>query len=129
MQLFIVIATLLGILSVGFALQNDVPVTVTLLVWRFDGSLAMVLLVAFALGALVLGLATTPSTLRRQWASRRQLKRIHELEAKQAQLSGEIGNLKNRMPENSVAEDPETPEPTLPYVGLTQIFASRDKES
>jgi uncharacterized integral membrane protein len=126
MQLFIVIATLLGLLSVAFALQNDVPVTVTLLVWRFDGSLAMVLLVAFALGALVLGLATTPSTLRRQWASRRQQKRIHELEAKQAQLSGEIGSLKNRIPDDP--DDPETAEPTLPYVGLTQIFASRDKE-
>lgn len=123
MQLFVVIATLLGILSVVFALQNDVPVTVTLLVWRFDGSLALVLLVAFALGALVLGLATTPSTLRRQWASRRQQKRIDELEAKQAQFSGEIGNLKNRTP-----DDAETPEPDLPYVGLTQIFASRDKE-
>lgn len=123
MQLFIVIATLLGLLSVVFALQNDVPVTVTLLVWRFDGSLAMVLLIAFALGALVLGLATTPSTLRRQWAGRRQQKRIHELEAKQVQLSDEIGSLKNRIP-----DDPETPEPTLPYVGLTQIFASRDKE-
>lgn len=123
MQLFVVIATLLGILSVVFALQNDVPVTVTLLVWRFDGSLALVLLVAFALGALVLGLATTPSTLRRQWASRRQQKRIHELEAKQAQLSGEIDGLKSRTPDDS-----ETPEPSLPYVGLTQIFASHDKE-
>lgn len=123
MQLFIVIATLLGIVCVVFALQNDVPVTVTLLVWRFDGSLAMVLLVAFALGALVLGLATTPSTLRRQWASRRQQKRIRELEAKAVQLSGEISSLKNRIP-----DDPEPPASSLPYVGLTQIFASRDEE-
>lgn len=121
MQLFIFLAALIGIMCVAFAMQNLAPVTVALLYWRFDSSLAMVLLVAFALGALVVGLATTPQAVRRQWAFHRQQKRIHELESKQAQLTGEISALTSRLPEAlDAAGEP------LPYVGLTQIFSSRE---
>ena len=51
MQVMIIVAILAAMGRVAFALQNNVPVTVTFLVWRFDSSLAMVLLMALALGA------------------------------------------------------------------------------
>ena len=51
MQLAVIAAIAAAIVGVAFAMQNNVPVTVNVLLWRFDSSLAMVLLLALALGA------------------------------------------------------------------------------
>ena len=53
MQSFLIVALGLAILTVVFALQNTVPVVVSFLIWKFEGSLAMVLMLTFALGVLV----------------------------------------------------------------------------
>jgi hypothetical protein len=57
-----------------------VPVTVTFLVWRFDSALAMVLLLAVALGALIVALLSTPAVLKLQWQATRQRRQIAALE-------------------------------------------------
>jgi uncharacterized integral membrane protein len=80
MQLLTIAAMLIAVCSVTFALQNTVPVAVTFLLWHFDGSLAMVLLLSLAVGGFIVALVSTPSTLRRQWAMKRQNTRIAELE-------------------------------------------------
>ena len=80
MQLLTLVSLLFAACGVIFALQNNVPVTVTFLLWRFDSSLAIVLLLALAIGGLVVALVSTPATLRRQWTIVRQKKRISELE-------------------------------------------------
>ena len=80
MQLTIIAAIFTSIVGVAFAMQNNVPVTVNFLLWRFDSSLAMVLLLALALGAIVIAFLTTPATLRSQWLMKRQKRRIEELE-------------------------------------------------
>lgn len=80
MQLLTLVSLLFAACGVIFALQNNVPVTVTFLLWRFDSSLAIVLLLALAIGGLVVALVSTPVTLRRQWTVVRQKKRISELE-------------------------------------------------
>ncbi len=81
MQLGIIIALAIAIAAVAFALQNNVPVTVTFLVWRFDSSLAMVLLLALATGAIVMALVTAPGALRARWTLSRQRKELSELRA------------------------------------------------
>lgn len=118
MQLTIIAAILAAIAGVIFAMQNNVPVTANFLLWRFDSSLALVLLLALAIGAIIIALLTTPATLRRQWLVTRQKKRIDELERtcngqkeKIVALEQEIGNL-----------EPVT-EKERPYIGLKQIFA------
>ena len=80
MQLMIIAAIFVGIGAVAFAMQNNLPVTVNFLLWRFDSSLAMVLLLALATGAIVVALLTTPGTLRRQWQLARQRRQLDELE-------------------------------------------------
>jgi len=50
MQALLIIALLIAILAVIFALQNAIPVSITFLVWKTEGSLALVLLVALAVG-------------------------------------------------------------------------------
>jgi lipopolysaccharide assembly protein A len=79
MRLGLIIGIAIAIAAVAFALQNNVPVTVTFLVWRFDGSLAMVLLLALAIGAVVMALVTTPGALKARWTLSRQRKEIAAL--------------------------------------------------
>lgn len=76
MQLIVLLGIVVAIGGVSFALQNTVPVTVTFLVWRFDSSLAMVLLTSLALGALIVALVSTPATLKAQWAASRLRKQL-----------------------------------------------------
>ena len=60
----LVLALLIALLTVVFALQNITPVTVGLFAWSFEGSLALVVLVALTVGALVGILASLPAVLR-----------------------------------------------------------------
>jgi uncharacterized integral membrane protein len=98
MQLTIIAAIAAAIIGVAFAMQNNVPVTVNFLIWRFDSSLAMVLLLALAIGAIVVALLTTPATLRWQWRLARQKRRIEELEQANNKKSQQIAELEGQMP-------------------------------
>jgi lipopolysaccharide assembly protein A len=126
MQLITIVAMLVAAGGVVFALQNDISVSVTFLFWRFDSSLAIVLLLTLALGGFIVALVSTPSTLRRQWAAARQGKRVIELEKICAAQQNTIAELEKHLP---IAE--QEPPDTRPYVGLKQIFggmSSSDSE-
>ncbi|MBL0168581.1 MAG: DUF1049 domain-containing protein [Propionivibrio sp.] len=90
MQLLTIFAMLAAAAGVLFALQNHETVALSLFVWNFKASLAIVVLLALALGGLVVALVSTPATLRRQWAMGRQQKRIEELELRVATLQKEV---------------------------------------
>ncbi len=79
--LFLIFSVLLAIVSGAFALQNTAPVTVSFLTYKFDGPLAVVLLVTFGLGLATAGLAILPSLLTSKWQSlslKRRLRRSGE---------------------------------------------------
>jgi uncharacterized integral membrane protein len=80
MQSFLIAALALAILTVIFALQNPIPVGVTFLLWKFEGSLALVLMLTFTLGVLVSVLVSIPTILKRRSAISNQQKKIGELE-------------------------------------------------
>ena len=122
MQLMIIAAILFAVGSVFFALQNNVPVTVTFLLWRFDGSLAMVLLLAVAAGATIIALLTTPSTLRKQWQAARHKRRIVELEKEVEARRRRIAELEQAMSVQMVQSPVQGQ-----YVGLKPLLASRPK--
>lgn len=98
MQLTILIGLAFAIGSVAFALQNNVPVTVTFMLWRFDSALAMVLLLAVALGVLIAALFSTPAVLRLQWTVARQSRQITGLERANGELSSELRRLGGAQP-------------------------------
>ncbi|MFC1679804.1 lipopolysaccharide assembly LapA domain-containing protein, partial [Elusimicrobiota bacterium] len=75
MPVFLIFALLIGVLAVGFALVNNDPVTVQLLVGEYQASLALVLLSTFALGAVVGLLACLPTLIRAKLT-------IHDLKRK-----------------------------------------------
>ena len=80
MQLFLILGIVFALGAVSFALQNDVPVTVTLSHWQFDGSLASVLLVALGLGALIAALVSTPRVIEGEWTKARLRRQITDVE-------------------------------------------------
>lgn len=127
MQLLTIIGILVAAFGVTFALQNNVPTVVEFMLWRFESSLAIILLLTLALGGFIVALVSTPATLRRQWATTRQNKRIAELEKTCSAQKEIIADLEKRLP--SVDQEPEG---SRPYLGLTQIFGGRgsnDSES
>ena len=81
MQSFLIAALALAVLTVIFALQNTIPVVVTFLLWKFEGSLAMVLILTFALGVIVSSLVSIPAIVKRRSAISHQKKKITELES------------------------------------------------
>lgn len=99
MQLMTILAMITAAAGVVFALQNQETVAVSLIAWRFEASLAIILLLALAVGGFVVGLVSTPSTVRRQLEIRRQQKRIEELELRIETLRSENTELRRSQPE------------------------------
>jgi len=81
MQLQLIVAIIVAILAVVFALQNAVPIKVSFLTWRFESSLALVLLITLALGILMSLLVSVPSMIKRRKMISNQKKKIQELES------------------------------------------------
>ena len=114
MQLLLIFGIAVAIGAVLFALQNNVPVTVTFLVWRFDSTLALVLLVALGLGALVAALLSTPAVIRGQWGGARLRRRVDALERDKAELAQRLAA--------ALAETARLRPPATPGEGEAQRF-------
>jgi putative membrane protein len=127
MQLLLILGIVFAIGAVTFALQNNVPVTVVLALGRYDSSLAVVLMVALALGALITGLVSTPSVIRGQWTSARLRRQVAGLEDDRASLERRVCELESEMA-------PRTPLPVLaakgaaPYVGLKSLMMGHEEQ-
>jgi uncharacterized integral membrane protein len=132
MQLTLIIGIVVAIGAVLFALQNDTPVTVSLAMLSFEGSLALVLLIALGLGALIAGLVTSPTVIRGQWQGARLNRRVAELERKlseqdrrNAELRVELAAARARVPEAATVEGEVVAE-QKPYVGLRTLLRGED---
>jgi uncharacterized integral membrane protein len=80
MQAFLIMALVIAVLALIFALQNTLAVTVHFLVWEYEGPLALVLLLTLVLGALTCFLALLPTLHRRRKLIVQKERRIQELE-------------------------------------------------
>jgi uncharacterized integral membrane protein len=126
MQLLLIFGIAFAIAAVAFALQNNVPVTVSFVFWNFHGSLAMVLLLAMGLGAIIAGLVSSPAVIKGQWAAARLRRQVAALEGEKADQAQRIrameAELKRLDPAAEVA-----PEQIRPYVGLKTLLTSGGK--
>lgn len=68
------------VLAVVFAAQNADVVNLSLLGWNMDASLAVIIVLCFAAGALVAGLALAPGIYRGRSEQRKMSQRLAELE-------------------------------------------------
>ncbi len=64
MRILTILALLIAITTVVFALQNSAPVAVQFLAWRAEDSMALVLLLTFTLGVLFGLLVSLPPILK-----------------------------------------------------------------
>ena len=121
MQLTLIVGIVFAIGAVLFALQNNTPVVVTLAVWRFEGSLALVLLLSLGLGALIAGLLSSPTVIRGQWAAARLGRQVADLERKLAEQQHRNEELAAELAK--VAPAAAMAEPEKPYVGLRTLLS------
>lgn len=110
MQLIVIFGIVIAIGAVIFSLQNNSPVVVTLAVWTFEGSLALVLLVALGLGVLIAGLVSSPAVIRRQWSASRLHSRVADLERQLAQQQQRTRELEEALARQSPVTAPMAPE-------------------
>ncbi|MEO0770599.1 MAG: lipopolysaccharide assembly protein LapA domain-containing protein [Cyanobacteria bacterium J06649_4] len=80
MPLLIVAAIVIAFIAIAFALQNNTPVEVHLLVQQFEFSLALLLLSTLAIGVLIGLLVLLPSLIKRGWRSSRAKRQTASLE-------------------------------------------------
>jgi uncharacterized membrane protein YciS (DUF1049 family) len=80
MQLLIVLALLIVVAIVLFALQNSAIVTISFLFFHYDGSLALILVLVFSSGLLAGLLISIPSLFRKSSDLREQKRRVKQLE-------------------------------------------------
>lgn len=127
MQLLLIVGIVFAMGSVTFALQNNIPVTVIMGFWRYDSSLAVVLLAAVCLGALIAALISTPSVIKGQWAGARLRRQVAGQENDKASIERRIREL-----ELAMAQTPHAPMPVekeaAPYVGLKTLLTANDKD-
>jgi uncharacterized integral membrane protein len=99
MQIFLFIALILMGVTIIFAVQNTATTMVRFLTWETEGSLALVLIVSVAVGALISFFFSLPTLVRDKWTVRSQRKKINEMET---ELSDQNARLKDS--ENRIAE-------------------------
>lgn len=119
MHLLLIVGIVLAIGVVGFSLQNNVPVTVSAGLWSFDGSLALVLLLAMGLGVLIAGLLSSPSMIKSRWTRSRLRSQVSRLEQDKIALERRIVELEaelERLAPRPVQEEPQR------FPGLRALF-------
>ncbi len=124
MQLVLVLGIVFAIVAVLFALQNNIPVAVTLAVWHFEGSLALVLLLALGLGVLITCLLSSPAVIRRQWLAARLRRRVADLEREAVECQAQNRTLAAELARLSPADASDVGAEERPYVGLRTLLAS-----
>lgn len=129
MQLILIIGIIVAIGAVIFALQNNTPVMVTLALWSFEGSLALVLLVSLGLGVLIAGLLSSPAVIRGQWTARRLRNQVADLERQLAEQQQRTAGLDAELARQSPPATSAAPATEKPYVGLRALFSGADVEN
>ena len=128
MQLALILGITIAIGAVVFALQNNLPVVVTVALWRFEGSLALVLLVSLGLGALITGLLSSPAVIRRQWTLGRLRKQVADLERQLADQQQRNREVEAELARLSPLPASAAPVAERPYVGLKTLLSGADAE-
>jgi putative membrane protein len=119
MQIFLFFALFIAVIAVVFAVQNTAPVVVSFFFWKFNGSLALVLLVSLAAGALISFFVSLPSNIKTRWTIRQQRKKLNELEANLAASQEDLETLQQKLEQLQNIEEIHQP-------GEIQVDTSKD---
>ena len=78
-QFYLILALVLATLVAIFAVQNAQEVSVRFLVWTFQSSVVVVILISLGVGALLAALISLPQTLKARRRLRESEKRLERL--------------------------------------------------
>jgi len=90
MELYLILAAIIGVLIAAFAIQNASPVAVKFLIWQFESSLAVVIILSLLAGMVLILLISLPGRIKRR-------KELFDKNRKINQLEKEIEALKQKM--------------------------------
>lgn len=105
MTLRVILSMAIAAFAIAFALQNSTPVVVTFMVWRFESSLALVLVATLILGALITALLSTTAAVRKSWKLSQQERKGSELEKRVADLEQLVTAKDRRIAELDTRKD------------------------
>ena len=92
MVFLVIIGLVIAVVAILFAFQNSTVVTISLGVWQFKQSLAIVLLATLGLGIIISLLLSVPTIIKRGWQTSRQRNKIlsleSELQSRDTEISG-----------------------------------------
>jgi putative membrane protein len=97
MQILLILALVVAVLAVIFAVQNTATVTLAFLAWRINGPLALVLLVALAVGALISLLASLPTLIKGRLRVASQKRRLANLEASLSDCTKKLSQAQSQL--------------------------------
>jgi lipopolysaccharide assembly protein A len=99
MRIFLLIALLIALIAVIFALQNTQVVSITFLAWTFQSSIALEMVVTLIAGVVVGILAMLPGSIRSQLQIASRKKEKTGLEASLAQAQQQVVALQKQLDE------------------------------
>jgi lipopolysaccharide assembly protein A len=99
MQIFLFVALFIAALAILFAAQNNDPTTVSFFFWQTQSSLALVLLISLAVGAVISFFFSLPSNVKARWTIRQQRKKMTELETSLASTKSRLDETQARLDE------------------------------
>ncbi len=108
--LYLIIALVIAVLAVIFALQNSMLVAVSFFSWTITGSLSLVLLATLAIGVLIGLLVLSPALLKKTIKSSSQRKRIDALENEVSQHKAKVAELQKPAPSLSSPDSQQLPQ-------------------
>ena len=109
MRLFLILASIIALLAIVFALQNAVSIEIVFGIWRLEESLALVLLLVLTVGFLIGLLVSIPAIARKELKILSHKKRIAELENKLSANIERISSQRKRIDylEGNIKSEPD----------------------
>lgn len=111
MLVFLIVALILAVFAIVFALQNTASVTLTFLIWNLKGSLALVVIVTLLAGVVITLLALAPALVRGRLRVRSHRKRVTELEGTLEEHKRQLEELRQGQQDTSKTGEEDTPSP------------------
>jgi putative membrane protein len=106
----LILALAFALVAVIFALQNTEMVTVSFFSLSYEGSLALVILVAVALGILIGVLVMIPGKIKNKISSTRNRRKIGSLEASLDEHKSKLAELEKPAPPEPEADELKSPD-------------------
>ena len=108
---YLIVALVIAIVAVIFALQNTMTITISFLAWEVTGSLSLVLLITLAIGVVIGLLVLSPSAIKSTLTASSTRKRVGSLEKELDEHKARVAELTKPKPATPPSETPK-PEQT-----------------